>query len=88
VGFDIKGVRGMSGSKRGEVTGGWRKLHNEEHHNLCSFSSVIRRIKDEIGRSCSMVGENACRIFVGKSERKRPLERPSGWVILESAIER
>jgi hypothetical protein len=30
------------GPKRDEVTGGWRKLHNEELHNLYSSSSVIR----------------------------------------------
>jgi hypothetical protein len=28
-----------------EVTGGWRKLHNEELHNLYSFPSIIRVIK-------------------------------------------
>jgi hypothetical protein len=31
--------------KRGEVTGGWRKLHNEEFRNLCSLPSIIRMIK-------------------------------------------
>jgi hypothetical protein len=30
---------------RDEVTGGWRKLHNEELHNLYSSSSIIRIIK-------------------------------------------
>jgi hypothetical protein len=33
------------GPKRDEVTGGWRKLHNEELQNLCSFPSIIRTIK-------------------------------------------
>jgi hypothetical protein len=33
------------GPKRDEVTGGWRKLHNEELHNLYSSPSVIRMIK-------------------------------------------
>jgi hypothetical protein len=33
------------GPKRDEVTGGWRKLHNEELHNLCSSPSIIRMIK-------------------------------------------
>jgi hypothetical protein len=33
------------GPKRDEVTGGWRKLHNEELHNLYSSRSVIRMIK-------------------------------------------
>jgi hypothetical protein len=31
--------------KRDEVTGGWRKLHNEELHNLYSSQSIIRMIK-------------------------------------------
>jgi len=30
---------------REEVTGGWKKLHNEELHNLCSLPNVIRTIK-------------------------------------------
>jgi hypothetical protein len=34
-----------SGRKTGEVTGGWRKLHNEELHNLYSSTSIIRMIK-------------------------------------------
>jgi hypothetical protein len=31
--------------KKEEVTGGWRKLHNEELHNLYSSASIIRMIK-------------------------------------------
>jgi hypothetical protein len=31
--------------KRDEVTGGWRKLHNEELHSLYSYPSIIRMIK-------------------------------------------
>jgi hypothetical protein len=31
--------------KRDEVTGGWRKLHNEELHNLYSSSNIIRMMK-------------------------------------------
>jgi hypothetical protein len=31
--------------KRDEVKGGWRKLYNEELHNLYSFPSIIRMIK-------------------------------------------
>jgi hypothetical protein len=33
------------GPKRDEVTGEWRKLHNEELHDLYSSSSIIRIIK-------------------------------------------
>jgi hypothetical protein len=38
-------LRRIFGPKRGEVMGGWRKLHNEELHNLYSSSSIIRMIK-------------------------------------------
>jgi hypothetical protein len=37
--------RRIFGPKRGEVTGGWRKLHNEELHNLYSSPNIIRTIK-------------------------------------------
>jgi hypothetical protein len=65
------------GSKRDEVAGGCRKLHNEELHNLYSSPSIIRMM-DEMGRACSTNGEklNAYRILVGKPEGKRPLGRP------------
>jgi hypothetical protein len=32
------------GPKRDEVTGGWRKLHNEELHGLYSSPSIVRVI--------------------------------------------
>jgi hypothetical protein len=38
-------LRGIFGPKTDEVTGGWRKLHNEELHNLYSSPSIIRMIK-------------------------------------------
>jgi hypothetical protein len=38
-------LRRIFGPKRGEETGGWRKLHNEELHNLYSSPSIIRIIK-------------------------------------------
>jgi hypothetical protein len=38
-------LRGIFGSKRTEGTGGWRKLHNEELHNLYFSSSIIKMIK-------------------------------------------
>jgi hypothetical protein len=42
--FENRVLRRIFGSKRGGVMGGWRKLHNEELHDLCS-SSKIRIIK-------------------------------------------
>jgi hypothetical protein len=43
--FEKRVLRRMFGSKKAEVTGGWRKLHNEELHNLYSLPSIIRMIK-------------------------------------------
>jgi hypothetical protein len=63
------------------VTGGWRKLHNEEFHNLYSSPSIIRIIKSRrvrwVGHVARM-GEkrNVYRLLAGKIEGKRPLGRP------------
>jgi hypothetical protein len=43
--LEDKVFRGIFEPKRDEVTGGWRKLHNEELHNLYSSPSIIRIIK-------------------------------------------
>jgi hypothetical protein len=43
--FEKRVLRRIFGSKRDEVTGGWRKLHNAELHNLNSSPSIIRMIK-------------------------------------------
>jgi hypothetical protein len=92
-------VMRIFGTKRDEVTGSWRKLHNEELHNLYYSSSTIRIIKSRRMRRAGHVarmGEkrNAYRILVGKPEGKRPLGRPRRrWVanikkdLREDAIE-
>jgi hypothetical protein len=38
-------LRRIFGPKREEVAGGWRRLHNEELHNLYASSNIIRMIK-------------------------------------------
>jgi hypothetical protein len=43
--FENRVLRRIFGLKRDEETGGWRKLHNEELHNLYSLPSTIRMIK-------------------------------------------
>jgi hypothetical protein len=63
------------------VTGGWRKLHNEELHNLYSSPSIIRIIKSRRMRWAGHVarmGEkrNVYTLLVAKPEGKRPLGRP------------
>jgi hypothetical protein len=60
--------------------GGWKRLYNEELHNLCASSNIIRAMKsrlDEIGMAHSTHGreKNAYKILVGKAEWKRPLGR-------------
>jgi hypothetical protein len=72
--------------KRDEVTGDWRKLHNEELHNLYSSPNIIIIIKSRRMRwtgHVARIGEkkNAYTILVGKSEVKRQLGRPRRrWV--------
>jgi hypothetical protein len=74
------------GPKRDEVTGDWRKLHNEELHNLYSSPSIIRLIKSRRMRwvgHVARIGEkmNDYRILVGKPEGKKPLGSPRHrWV--------
>jgi hypothetical protein len=43
--FENRVLRRIFGPKRDEETGGWRKLHNEELHNLYCSPSIIRSIK-------------------------------------------
>jgi hypothetical protein len=68
------------------VTGRWRKLHNEELHDLYSSSNISRIIKSRRMRwagHLARMGEkrNVCRLLVGKAEGKRPLGRPRRrWV--------
>jgi hypothetical protein len=82
--FEKKVLRRIFGPKRDEVTGEWRKPHNEELRDLYSSPSIIRIIKSKrMGGECSMNGwkRNAYRLLVGKPERKRPLGgRRRRWV--------
>jgi hypothetical protein len=64
-----------------EVTGGWRKLHNEELHGLYYSPSIVRVIKARRMRWTGYVarmGEvrGAYNILVGRPEGRRPLGRP------------
>jgi hypothetical protein len=76
--FENRVLRRIFGPKRDEATGEWRKLHNEELHNLYSSPNIIRTIKSRRLRWAGHVarmGEkiNAYRILVGKPEGRRPL---------------
>jgi hypothetical protein len=79
--FENRVLRGIFGPKRDEVTGDWRKLHNEELHNLYSSPDIIRQVKSRRMRWAGHVahmGEERIvyRVLVGKPEGKRPLRRP------------
>jgi hypothetical protein len=69
------------GPKRDKVTGGWRKLHNEELYDLYSSPSIVRVIKARRMRWAGHVarmGEvrGAFNILVGRPKGRRPLGRP------------
>jgi hypothetical protein len=91
--FEDRVLRTIFGPKRGEVTGGWRKLHEGLH--LYSSPSIVRMIKSRRmrwARHVARMGEkkNAYRILVGNPEGKRPLGRPRRrwWTILKWILER
>jgi hypothetical protein len=74
-------LRRICGPKR-EVDGSWRKLHNDELHNLYSSLNIVRVIKSRRMRWAGHVarmgeGKNVYRVLVGKPEGKRPLGRPT-----------
>jgi hypothetical protein len=79
--FENKMLRRIFGPKRDGVTGWWRKLHNEELHNLYSLPSIIRILKSMRMRWAGHVARmgkknNVYRLLVGKPDGKRPLRRP------------
>ena len=72
-------LRRIFGPKREEVTGDWRKLHNEELNDLYSSLSTVRGIKSRIMRWAEHVvcmGERKVWVFLGKHKGKRQLGRP------------
>jgi hypothetical protein len=78
-------LRKIFGPRRDEMTGGWRKLHNEELHNFYSPQSIIGMIKSRRMRWAWLVARrgvkrNAYRIFVGKPKGKGPLRPRRRWV--------
>jgi len=79
--FENMVLRRIFGPRREEVTGEWRRLHNEELHHLYSSPNNLRVIKSRRMRWAGHVarmGEErgVYRVLVGKPEGKRPLGRP------------
>jgi hypothetical protein len=84
--FENSVLRRIFGPKRDEVTGEWRKMHNEELCDLYSSPSIIRIMKSRRMRwagHAARMGEKrkAYSLLVGKPLGKRPLGRPRRrWV--------
>jgi hypothetical protein len=79
--FENRVLRRIFGPKRDEMTGEWRKLHNEELHNLYSSPDIIRQVKSRRMRWAGYVarmgeGRKVYKVLVRKPEGKRPLGRP------------
>jgi len=78
--FENRVLRRIFGPKRDEVTGEWRKLHNEELNDLYCSPNIVRIIKSRRLRWAWHVarmgeGKGVYRVLVGKPEGKRPLGR-------------
>jgi hypothetical protein len=79
--FEDRMLGRIFGPKRDEVTGEWRKLHNEELNDLYCSPNVVRVIKSRRMRWAGHVARmwkrrGVYRVLVGNPERKRPLGRP------------
>ena len=82
-------LRRIFGGKRDQVTGEWRKLHNEELNDLHCSPSIVGMIisrRMRLAGHVARIGERGSvyRVLVGKHEGKRPLGRPriDGWIIV------
>ena len=84
--FENRVLRSIFRPRRDEVTGEWRKLHNEDLNDLYCSLNIVRGIKSRGVRRTgheALMGERrgVYRVLVGKPEGKRPLGRPRRrWV--------
>jgi hypothetical protein len=74
-------LRAIFGPKGDEVTGEWRKLHNEELNDLCSSPNIVRVMKSismKWAGHVARMGEERVvyRVLVGKLEGKRSMGKP------------
>ena len=91
--FENRVLRRVFGPKRDEVTGEWKKLHNEELRDLYSLPNIVQVVKSRrmtwAGHVAHMGEERGVhRILVGKPEGKKPMGRPrhrweNKWFIID-----
>jgi len=79
--FENMVLRRIFGPTREEIKGEWRRLHNEELHDLYPSPNIVRVIKSRRKRwtgHVARMGEErgVYRVLVGKPEGRRPLGRP------------
>jgi hypothetical protein len=80
--FENRVQKRIFGPKSEEVMGGWRRLHNEELHNLYTLQNIIRVITSRSMRWAGHVARmeemrSTYKILVRQREEKRPLGRHS-----------
>ena len=87
--FENVVLRGIFGARSDEVTGEWRKLHNEELNDLYASSNIIRVIKSKSMRWAGHVARmgvrrGVCRVLVGNLKDRDHLGDPGidGRIIL------
>jgi len=78
--FENTVFRRICGPRRGEITGEWRRLHNEELNDLYSSPNIVRMIKSRRMRGAGHVAHmgdkrGVYRFLLGKPEGRRPLGR-------------
>ena len=79
--FENMVLRRIFGPRKDEVTGEWRRLHNEELNDLYSSPNIVRVIKSRRIRWAGHVARmdekrGVYRVLMGKPERRRPMGRP------------
>jgi hypothetical protein len=87
--FENTGLRRIFGPKRDEVTGGWRKLHSDELHNLYSLPSTIK-MKSRRMRWAGYVAQiGTVGMHIGYWwQNQKEDQYIDGWIILKWILER